>query len=411
MDKKRIVITGIGVISPIGIGKEQFWQGLKEGRSGVRPVTLFDTSTMRSKTAGEITEFDPKQFLGQKGLRTLDRSTLMLCSAAKLALDDSMFLINEENTNEIGVVIGTTLGSLYSVSEFDKDALRDGPKGVNPALFPNTVINSPASQVSIKFNIKGFNATIASGFCSSIDAIIYAIDFLRLGRCKRVLVGAVESLSLQLFLGLYKLNFLAGAKEGAPELSCPFDKRRNGVILGEGAGCLMLENLDSALQRKARVYGQILGSGSSFDPYRINKYNPRGAGLRLSLRYALDDAGLKQKDIDHISSSANSTQDADLIETEAIKDVFREDYKRIPISAIKSMTGECISASGIMQALASLCAINNGVVAPTINYSKKDPACDLDYVPNNSRSLNVKNSLITNFGPSGCNSALILGAH
>ena len=408
MSDKRIVITGIGVISSLGTGKDEFWNGLKEGRSGVRRVSLFDTTPYSCKKAAESTEFDPVVFLGSKGIRTLDRSATMLCSAAKLAIDDSRFRITDENTNDTGVVAATTLGSLYSVSEFDKKALREGPRAVNPALFSNTVISSAASQVSIKFKIRGFNSTIASGFCASLDAVNYAADFLRLGRASTVFVGAVESLSLQLFLGLYKLKFLAGSDGESIELSCPFDSRRNGVISGEAAAFVVLETLESALSRKANIYAEVAGYGTSFDPYRINKYNPRGTGLKAALKFSLVDAGLKPEGINHIASSANSTPDGDLIETEAIKYVFQTHAKKIPISAVKSMTGECISASGLLQILSSLFSFNTGIIAPTINYSKKDPSCDLDYVVNTAREAKVNNSLVINFGPSGCNSALIL---
>ena len=404
---KRVVITGIGVISSNGIGKDAFFAAISEGVSGIKPVSLFDTHSFKAKTAGEIKDFAPQDFLGQKGLRTLDRSTKLVASATKLALDDAHLEITEENTLDIGVTVGTTMGSVQSISEFDKESIREGPRYVNPALFANTVINSPASQVSIKFNIKGFNSTISTGFTASLDAVNYAADFIRLGRAKIVLAGGVEELCIQTFLGFYKAGFLAGIDSG-PEISCPFDKRRNGVVLGEGSCMLVLEDLESAQARGAKIYAQILGFGSGFDAYRIDKYNLNGSGLKKAMRMSLEEAGIKPEEIDYVCSGANSTQEADLMETEAIKDVFGQQSKKLPVSSIKSMVGECFSASGSLQSAAAVSSIEKQEIPPTINYQQKDERCDLNYVVNQAQSAKIENVLVNAFGPSGCNSSLII---
>ncbi len=405
---KRIVITGIGVLASNAIGREAFWASLKEGRSGIKDVSLFDTSKMRTKKAGEIKDFDPVPFLGPKGLRLLDRSTKLVNVAAKLALDDAKFQVTQENTNDVGVVLGTTLGSIWSISEFDKTALIEGPRYVNPALFPNTVINSPASQISIRFVIKGFNTTIATGFTSSLDALKYARDFLEWDRAKAILVGGVEELCLQTYLGFYKLNFLAGAKEGTEEVLCPFDRRRNGIVFGEGAGMFLIEDYKDAKTRGAHIYAEIKSIGYSFHPYRLNKYHRLGTGIRKALREAIKGAGLEPADIDCILANANSTKEADLIETEAIKDVFGTSAKKIPVSAIKSYCGETFSASGAMQLAAGAGVIEEGFIPGTLNYKEADPACDLDYVPNKARRAKVKNVLISCFGPSGAHNCVVL---
>ncbi|MBM3248282.1 MAG: beta-ketoacyl-[acyl-carrier-protein] synthase family protein [Candidatus Omnitrophica bacterium] len=405
---KRIVITGVGVLASNGIGREQYWQSLRQGKTGFKEVSLFDVSNLKVKIAGEISDFDPKVFLGQKGLRSLDRSTKLLCSAGKLAIDDAALAITEENTNNIGVVVGTTLGSVYSISEFDKMALREGPRSVNPAEFPNTVINSPGSQVSIKFNIKGFTTTISTGFTASLDAIGYAIDFLNFGRAKVVLAGGVEEMCIQTFLGFYKLEFMSGSKNGNQPISCPFDKRRDGIIFGEGAAFLVLEDLEHALSRGANILAEIVNFSICFDPYRINKYNPRGDGIKKAMHSSLEEARLKPSDIDYICANANSTVKADKIETDAIKEVFGNQAKKIPVSAIKSMTGECFSVSAAFQVAAAVGAIKEGFIPPTVNYQEKDPECDLDYVPNQARQKEVRNVLINSFGPSGNNSCLII---
>lgn len=405
MHKERIVITGIGAIGSNGIGKDAFIEAIFKGVSGIKPITLFDTSSFKVKTAGEIKDFTPQDFLGNKGLRTLDRSTKLIASATKLALDDTALAITEENTQDIGFVAGNTLGSVNSICEFDKDTLIEGPQYVNPALFPNTVINSPASQASIRFNIKGFNTTISTGFSASLDAVKYAVDFLRLGRAKVVLAAGVEELCVQVFLGFLKTGFLAGLSEGKPEISCPFDKRRNGIILGEGSGVLVLEGLEHALARKAKIYAEITGFGQGFDSYRINKYNPSGYGIKKAIGAALEDANLGENDIDYISSAANSTQAADRIESSAIKDIFGH---QVAVSSIKSMIGECFSATGILQLISAIGAIDKQMIHPTINYQEKDFDCDLNYVINKAIKQKIDNVLINAFGPSGCNASLII---
>jgi len=406
--EKRIVITGIGVLASNGIGKEEFWNNLKNGVSGIKPVTLFDTSKTRCKLAGEISNFKPEDFLGKKGLRNLNRATKLALVAAKLATDDSEFQITEENTDDVGVSLGTTLGSVWSISEFDKESLRGGPRSVNPAHFPNTVMNSPASQISIRFNIQGFNTTISSGFASSLDAIGYAIDFLKLGRVKVVLAGGVEELCIQTFLGFYKIGHLAGSRAGKIEINCPFDKRRNGIVLGEGATILVLEELEHAKNRNARIYGEILGYGTVFDPKSNNIYNPKGYGASEAMNTAIKDADLKPEDIDYISSTANSTLDCDVMETRAIKRTFGKRAYEIPISAIKSMIGECFSTSGALGAAASAFTLNEFFLPPTINYKAKDKRCDLDYVINEGRTKEVRNVLINSDTPTGVNSSMVI---
>jgi len=407
-NKKRVVITGVGVVASNGIGKDQYWKNLEAGASGIKEVSLFDTSSLKSHLAGEIKDFDAASYLGNKGLRTLDRTTKIVNVAAKLALEDANLKINESNTDDIGVVLGTTLGSVYSISEFDKTALREGPRYVNPALFPNTVINSPASQISIRFKIKGFNTTIATGYTSSLDALKYSYDFIQLGRAKAVVVGGVEELCIQTYLGFYKLKFLAGSNGSSFELSCPFDKRRNGIVFGEGSSMLVIEDLDSAKKRGARIYAEVLGFGSYFDPFRINKYNRLGPGIRAAMRKALDSTASQPKDIDYICANANSTKEADVIEAEAIEDIFGDCAKKIPVSSVKSMTGESFSACGGLQLAAAIGAMEKDFVPPTINYEEKDQDCDLDFVPNESRKAKINTALINTFGPSGTNTCTII---
>lgn len=408
MRKKRVVITGIGVISPIGIGKDQYWQSLSEGKSGFRPITLFDTSDLKVKMGGEISNFSPKEILGSQSLMDLDRSTLLLLCAAKIAFSDSGLEINESNTRQVGVSIGTTFGNLHSVSSFDRESLREGPRYANPSIFPSTVANSPASRLNIRFGIKGFSSTISTGMCASLDALEYAKDLISLDRVNTVIVGAVEDLSMQTFLGFYALNYLSGMNDDKP-LSCPFDKRRDGIVLSEGAVVIVLEELATALSRRAKIYAEVLGIGSCFDPARFYNYNPKGEGMAMSMRLALEDANMGPKDVSCVFANANSTKDADLIETRAIKDVFEDKSYDIPITAIKSSIGEGHSVSGGFATIAACLSLAEDLIPPTINYEEKDENCDLDYATNQPRKKKLSNAMINTFGPNGANATLIIG--
>jgi 3-oxoacyl-[acyl-carrier-protein] synthase II len=409
MVKKRVVITGLGVVSPIGIGKEQYWNSLREGKSCFKTISLFDTKGLKVNIAGEIADFKPKEILGNVNIMDLDRATLLLSSAVKLAVQDSVLEINEANTKQIGVSVGTTFGSLYSISEFDKESVKEGPRYVNPSVFPSTVGNSPASRVSIIFKIKGFNATISTGMCAAFDAIDYARDFLALDKAKTIVVGAVESLSPQIFLGFYKLNYLSGLNNGSIPVSCPFDKRRDGIVVSEGSVVTILEDFESARQRKAKTYAEILGTGSSFDTAKFYNYNPKGKGMKEAMELALKDANLEPKDIDCIFANANSTKDGDLIEANAIKEVFKEYASKIPVTAVKSILGETYSASGGMSLAAALGTFNQDFIPPTINLKEKDPACDIGGIVNKTKIKQLSRIMINTFAPNGANTVLIIG--
>lgn len=341
MDKKRVVITGLGVISSVGIGKDAFIENISQGVSGIKPIATFDTTPFKAKLGAEINNFSPEAILGAKGLRTFDRSIKLVLAAAKLALDDSSLEITEENSRDCGLAIGSTLGSVSSICDFDKTALTEGVRYVNPALFPNTVINSPASQVSIKFNIKGFNITIATGFSASLDAINYSLGALRFDRAKITLSGGVEEFCIQTFLGFYKTGCLADSGDG--------------IILGEGAAMIVLEELDAALARKAKIYAEVSGFGMS------------RKGLQKSMRVSLEDSGLTADKIDCIFTAANSHKEFDSREAAAIREVFGNRAQKIPVKAIKPMTGECCSATGAMQVVAAVGALEKQAEHVLIN--------------------------------------------
>lgn len=404
---KTVVITGIGIISPVGTGKDAYWDALFQGKTGYRPVSFFDTSQFSVTLAGEIPDFDPVPFLGKKGLRELDRSTRLLAVAAKLALEDSALEITEKNAPFAGVSIGSTFGSLHSIFQFDRVGLTEGPRFVNPSHFPNTVINSPASRVSIRLGLKGFNTTISTGFCAGLDAVSYACDFVRLNRADIVLAGGVEELCEETFMGFYRLGCLS-ASDDSESLCCPFDRRRSGTILSEGAAVIVLEDEDHAMDRGIPVLAKITGYGNTFASSNGRVFSETARGLKKAILHALKESSLTTYDIDYISASANSTQVLDRIETEVIRDVFGERAFSIPVSSIKSMVGETFSASGALALAAAVGTIQHGIIPPTVHYREKDPLCDLDYVANISRQEKVNTALVITSDPFGQNAAMII---
>lgn len=402
---KRVVITGIGVLAPNGIGKEAFWKSIREGTSGIKPITIFNPGFFKSKQAGEISDFNPEEILGPKGLQNIDRATKLVCSAAKLAIEDAELQITERNTDSIGVVTGTTL-AIWNIAEFSREIVQDGPQFATAGIFAGTTINSASSQISIRHKIKGFNTTISTGYTASIDALKYAVNFIKLNRAKAILVAGVEGLTFAGFSGFYKIGFLAGIK--GEEISCPFDKRRNGIILSEASVVLVVEDEEYAKARGAKIYAEVASVENAFDAFRAAKYDPQARGLIKTMIRAIKKSGMHEEEIDYVSSAANSVPQQDKLETMAIKDVFNIYAKKIPISAIKSMVGESISAGGLLQVAAAIDSILKGYIPPTINYKEEDPDCDLDYVPNQARNREVNNVMVNNFGPGGNNATVIV---
>jgi len=406
--KKRVVITGIGVVAPNGIGKEEFWNNCFAGVSGIKPITLFDTSKYRCHFAGEISDFQPEKYLGPKGLRNLDRTTLLSLVAAKLAIEDAQLEITDDNRDNIGVVLGSTMGSVHSISEFDKEGLREGPRYVNPAQFPNTVINSPASQVAIRFGLRGLNSTISTGFSAGLDAIGYAIDMLRLGRAKVLLVGGVEELCIQTFLGFYKVGLLATARNGTPPVYAPFDLSHQGSLLGEGAAFFALELFGEAQRRGARRYVEPTGYGTQFHPASMHRYDPEATGVTGAIEEALAEARVAPEQIDYISGCANATKACDAMEITALKRTLGGRAQSAPVSAVKSMLGESFSAAGALQLAVTVGAVVRKQRPPTIKWQEGTPGLTFDCVPGHGRTARIETALVNSFGLTGVSSALII---
>ncbi len=407
----RLVITGISILSPIGVKKDEFWTNLTNGVSGIKDITLFDVAKYKSKKAGEIADFDAKEYLGKKGIRHIDRTSLLVSSAAKLAMEDANITHETYSPDELGIVIGSTYGSIDSISSFDLEGLQEGPTFVNPMDFPNTVLNAPASRVSIFCNATGLNSTISTGTASGLDAIIYASDFLRLGRGKAVLAGGVHGLTPDMFWGAYSSGILSGSGNGDVEISAPFDKRRNGFIIGEASALLVIERLEDALERDAKIYAEVKGYGCTFNPDKTSRDNIDTTQGARCISIAMEDAGISADEVSYVSACANSSVTGDMMEAKIIKNYFGDNADKVPVSAIKSMTGECLDASGPLQCVAGVLAINNGIIPPTINYQEKDEECNLDCVPNDSRKSEVNNVLINSFSDTGNISSVIISKY
>ncbi|MDD5070689.1 MAG: beta-ketoacyl synthase N-terminal-like domain-containing protein [Candidatus Omnitrophica bacterium] len=343
-------------------------------------------------------------------MRNLDRTTLLLCSAAKLALDDARLEITDDNADDVGAVTATTLSIAEDIKAFTKDEVEEGSQFINPALFPPTTMNFPSSQLSIRFKPKAFNATISTGYTSGLDALKYAVEMIRFNRAKTVLVGGVESLTFSGFVGFYKIGFLSGGRN-QEEISCPFDIRHNGIVLGEGSTVLILEEEQAALSRGAAIYGEVLSVASSFDAYRAVKYDPKASGLKQSMREALIKANLCEDQIHLISAAANAVPQQDRIEVEVIKETFNIYAENVHINSLKSMIGENVSAAGCFQVAASLFSINSGMIPATLNYKDPDPDCVLSGISNKPKQEKVENVLINNFGPGGHNSTAIISKY
>jgi 3-oxoacyl-[acyl-carrier-protein] synthase II len=397
----RICITGIGVISPIGIGREEFLFSLKTGRSGIEKINEFDTHFSRSKKGGMVRSFNPKDFIPASKIRRLDRASQFAIAASKLALADAEFSVTQENSSRVGVVLGSGFCGLSSSEEFHRGQVLKGFLDLNPMLFPNTVPNAPSSYVSIELGIQGVNSTLVQSFCTAEAAIFFACDQLRKRKADLILTGGVDELSEFLFRGFSELHLLA-TDLGHGETSCPYDKMRNGLALGEGAGLLVIESEEHARSRGGRIYGYILG-------YSLVGKSSKGdpsEDLRRSIDTTLNgrDAG----SIDYLSGAGNSSKVLDALEAKGVKKAFQAQSLQIPVSSIKSMTGEAI-ASGGMRMVANVLSMENGFIPPTINYLSPDAACDLHYVINETLDREIQMLLHLGISPENCFSSLLVG--
>ncbi len=407
--KRRVVITGIGVIAPNGVGKEPFWSALRQGQSGIKRITRFDPSPFPTQFAGEITDFNPLEFISPKQLKRMDRTSHLAVSAAKMAVQDANLKIDNEDSERIGVMIGTAMAGHGHILEQHDVYIQKGPLKIDTFTAIASFPDAPSSQISIELGIHGPSFSLATACSSASDAIGYAFNAIRNRELDVIIMGGADTAIFPPILSAFcVLRALSRRNDQPQRASRPFDRLRDGFVLGEGSGILILEDLEHALKRNAQVYAEILGFGMTCDAYHMTKPEPSGKQAIRALNLAILDAGIKKEDVDYVNAHGTSTPLNDRNETYVLKQVFGEHAKRLQVSATKSMIGHLIGAAGSVELIASLLSFKEDIIPPTINYENPDPECDLDYVPNVAREAKVDVILKNSFGFGGKNSALII---
>jgi 3-oxoacyl-[acyl-carrier-protein] synthase II len=409
MGGKRVVITGMGVIAPNGIGIESFWDSLANGRSGVGRITRFDALSYASQIAGEVENFNPLDYMSPKSARRMDRFSHFAVACVRMALDDSRLEITQDNSDKVGIALGSALGGFPMAEEQYAIFMEKGLKRVDPLLAIKPFSGGSASQVSIEFGLRGYSNTIGGGCAVGSDSVGYAFHTIRNNLAEVMVTGASEAPIAPLTFGAFSLIGALSKRNGDPtRASRPFDKERDGFVMGEGAGVLILEDLEHALRRNAPIYAEILGYGTTNDGYHMVQPSPTGEQAKRAIQIAIREANIESTEIDYINAHGSSTPLNDRIETKVIKGVFGEHAYKIPITSIKSMIGHSLGAAGSIEVIASVLTIKNEFIPPTINYEFPDPECDLDYVPNRGRKAPVKTVLTNSYGFGGKNSAIII---
>jgi 3-oxoacyl-[acyl-carrier-protein] synthase II len=407
--RRRVVITGMGCISPLGNDVETLWNNLLAGKSGIGRITRFDPSNFDCQIAAEVKDFDGAALFGGREARRMDLYAQFAVAASGQALQQSGIDVSDANRDRIGVVIGSGIGGIATLFDQTKQFLERGPKRVSPFLVPMMLADSAAGLAAIHFGLRGPNMSVVTACATGTNALGEAAEVIRRGQADAMLAGGAEASVVPIAIaGLTVMTALSTRNAEPERASRPFDSQRDGFVMGEGAAVLVLEALEHAQARGARILGEITGYGSTNDAYHISAPAENGAGAASCMQLALKDAGLNLDEVDYINAHGTSTPLNDKSETAAIKTVFREQAYRIPISSTKSMTGHLIGASGTVEALVCTQVINEGKLPPTINYENPDPLCDLDYVPNTAREKTVRHAMSNSFGFGGHNATIII---
>lgn len=405
--KRRVVVTGLGLITPLGTGVDKTWSALCAGKSGIQRITKFDPSSHACQIAGEVTDFNPADYIEKKDIKKMDTFIHYAVGASQMAVDDAGLKVTEENADRVGVYIGSGIGGLPAIEACHKVLLDKGPDRVSPFFIPMVIINLASGQVSMRIGARGPNSCAVTACATGNHCIGDAFRIIQHGEADAMVAGGAEAAITPLCVaGFASARALSTRNDDPERASRPFDKERDGFVLGEGAGVLVLEELESARRRGARIYAEILGYGMTADAYHITAPPEDGSGAVRCMRLALQDAGLSPDAIDYVNAHATSTM-ADRIETSALKQAFGDHARRVAVSSTKSMTGHLLGAAGGIEAVFSILAIHRGVLPPTINQVVPDPDCDLDYVPNVARRADVRAVLSNSFGFGGVNACLI----
>ncbi len=407
-EKNRVVVTGLGLVTPLGIGVEASWQAAIRGRSGIGTITQFDASQMPVRIAGEIKNFDPALYIETKEIKKMDRFIHFAMAAATMAVEDSGLKITEENAERVGVIIGAGMGGLPAIEHYHKAYLERGYKRISPFFIPMLIINLASGNVSIKFGAKGPNSAAVTACATGSHSIGDAFKIIQRGDADAMIAGGTESVITPLGIGGFAVMKALSTRNEEPEkASRPFDAERDGFVMGEGAGVIILESLQSALKREAKIYAEIIGYGMSSDAYHITTPAPEGEGAARCMKAALKDASVETEMVSYINAHGTSTKYGDELESAAIKTVFGQHAYKICVSSTKSMTGHLLGAAGGVEAIFSILSIYNSSVPPTINLENPDPECDLDYVPNKARQMDVECAMSNSFGFGGTNACLL----
>ena len=398
----------MGIVSPLGIGLEDNWQAICQGKSGIGPITRFDTTEYPAKIAGEVKNFDPEPYIDKKDQKKMDVFIQYALAAGSMAIKQSGLVIDENNADRVGVLVGSGLGGLQTIEKYHSMLLQSGPKKVSPFFVPMLIVNLAPGQISIYFGCRGPNSSVVTACATGNHSIGEAFRIIQRGDADAMIAGGVESTITPLAVaGFCALKALSTRNEEPEKASRPFEKNRDGFVMSEGAGILLLESLENAQQRNATIFAEIIGFGCNADAYHITAPSPNGEGAARCMQITIDDAGIKAGDIDYVNAHGTSTPMNDLSETMAMKTVFKEHVKNLAVSSTKSMTGHLLGAAGGVESIYSILAIKNGIIPPTINYDEPDPECDLDYVPNVARKQNVRIVMSNSFGFGGTNASLI----
>ena len=408
--ESRVVITGIGAITPIGNSVPEYWEALSQGRSGIERITLFDARQFSSQIAGEVKGFAPEKYIDKKEVRRMDRFAQFALAATSEAMQDSKLDLSREDPKRIGVLLGSGIGGLGTIEREHKVLIEKGPRRVSPFLIPMLIIDMASGLVSIRYGLKGPNSAVVTACASAAHATGDAFKLIQRGDAEVMITGGVEGCITPLGLaGFCSMKALSTRNDEPHKASRPFDKERDGFVMAEGAGIIILESLEHAQARGARVYAEMAGYGVSGDAYHMTAPVPEGEGAAQAMEMALDDARMAPEEVDYINAHGTSTLLNDKYEAMAIRRVFGEHAQELPVSSTKSMTGHLLGAAGGVELIACLLALEKGIIPPTINYEYPDPECQgLDFVPNQARKKEVKVAMSNSFGFGGHNAVLII---
>jgi 3-oxoacyl-[acyl-carrier-protein] synthase II len=407
MQRRRVAVTGLGLVTPLGTGVEKNWEALSHGRSGISTISRFDAKDFPTRIAGEVRDFRAEDFIEKKEIKKMDLFTHYSMAAADMALADSGLKIEESNAERVGVVLGVGLGGLPTIEEYHSLYLESGLRRISPFMIPKLIANLAPGQIAIKHGAKGINYTPTSACSSGGHAVGEAMRMIRHGYQDAVICGGAEAAISPMGVGGFiAMRALSTRNDEPARASRPFDKNRDGFVIGEGAGVLILEEMESARRRGAKILAEVIGYGANDDAFHITQPSPEGIGAASCMRLCLEDAGIGPDAVGYINAHGTSTQFNDSNETKAIKRVFGEYAARLPVTSTKSMTGHLLGGAGGVEAAFTVLALSRGLIPPTINYEERDPDCDLDYVPNFARKAPIEIALSNSYGFGGTNVSL-----